>query len=218
MTVSLLDNSQSMAETPETRQTVTPRSRLAADGYVFVGEAAELLGVKADYRQMRRMHRLVREQAGLDPPEGSWTRYSLTDLACMEALIHACGGPAVFERGQRLRLGAIGRTCAWLNSLGFDNPLLQVPMRLEGRSAVVLLDEILTQPETGQLLLQSAFERLVSVSGRYGTRLRRELEREVVENTPSSWVAVSAPIKGMLDSHGSLSPNESRSKTQVPGI
>jgi hypothetical protein len=38
------------------------------------------------------------------------------------------------------------------------DPLLEVPIRLEGRAAVVLLHEIAVEPLTGQMLLDATFD------------------------------------------------------------
>ncbi len=142
-----------------------PASRVAdqgdLDGYFYAGEAAKILKLDhIDYSQIRTLFRFVREQAGVpvSDVDRRWSRFTLTDLTCMEALVDLCGGRAALGRGRRLRLKPVRRACEWLRAQGISNPLLQIPMSRTGDQVFVLVDGAMVQPGTGQVVLTNMIE------------------------------------------------------------
>lgn len=140
---------------------VAPRKRVLDDalsvGFFFPGEVAQLLHlVDIDYAQLRRLYQFTRTQAGL-PIRRGWGRYTLTDLACIEAALQICGGRDVLRPGRRLLLAELERACAALRHRGFSNPLLQVPMQKRGKQILAVVDGAVLDPSTGQLLLSESF-------------------------------------------------------------
>jgi hypothetical protein len=139
-----------------------PSDRLIArdgrthDGYFFPGEVARILAIDViDYRQLRRFYRLIREQSDHAVPSG-WSRYTLTDIACLAVAIEICGGPEALEPGSRLVLAKLERVCQLLVQQGISNPLLRVSIGRRGRSITVDLDGVVTEPETGQIIMEAA--------------------------------------------------------------
>lgn len=173
-----------MAESFEGRSPVAPRKRVLDDalgaGFFFPGEVAQLLGLKEiDYAQLRRLYRFVRTQAG-EPIRKGWARYTLTDLACIEAALRVCGRAALQPR-RRLRLAELEKACAALGKLGFTNPLLQVPMEKQGKQVLAVVDGAVLDPTTGQLLLNSSFTAAnawLSKSGVVDAELQALLDNE----------------------------------------
>jgi hypothetical protein len=139
-----------------------PARRLRADvlaAEFFPGEVARLLGLTGvNYAQLREMYRLARVSRGLDEPGRGWSRFTLADLAAVEALVALGGGRAALKVGRRLVLGDIQQTCDALRRLGFDNPLLQVPMAREGRRILARVDGFVLEPSSGQLVLETAWQ------------------------------------------------------------
>lgn len=116
-----------------------------------------MLGLGAiDYAQLRRMLRIARASKGLSDPGRGWTRFTLADIAAIEILIDLGGGRSVLEQGRRLVLGDIKETCDALRRLGFEDPLLQVPLTREGRRIVATINGIRIEPVRGQLVLDAA--------------------------------------------------------------
>jgi hypothetical protein len=55
--------------------------------------------------------------------------------------------------------------------MGFDNPLLQVPLKREGRQILAKVDQYVFEPSTGQLVIEDA-----------GDRIDRFLELRIIED------------------------------------
>lgn len=125
----------------------------------FPGEVARLLGLAGvEYSQLRRLFVLSRTTRGEDPPGRAWARFTLADLAATEVLVHLGGGRGALDAGRRLVLGDVERACRSLRGLGFDNPLLQVPMIRHGRRILARVGRHVIEPTTGQLALDTAGE------------------------------------------------------------
>lgn len=140
----------------------SPAERLKHDvstAVFFPGEVARLLGLDGiEYVQLRRLFVLARTTRGEERPGRGWARFSLADLAATEVLVHLGGGREAFVAGRRLVLGDVERACRSLRALGFDNPLLQVPMSRQGRRILARVGRHVIEPTTGQLALETAGE------------------------------------------------------------
>lgn len=109
-----------------------------------------------EYDQLRRLYRLARVTRGLPPPGPGWARFTLADLACVEALIKLGGGRQALRPGHRLILGDVEAACQALLEAGVDNPLLEVGLsRVGGRRLVARVDGYVFEPATGQLVLEN---------------------------------------------------------------
>jgi len=133
----------------------------------FPSEVARLLGLEGvDYDTLRRLFRLSRTTQGHpDPTAGlganKWARFTLSDLACTEALVQVGGGRIALKSGKRLLLGEVEQACERLRSAGATNPLLEVPMMRVGRTRIVAyLDGHLFEPVTGQIVFSEVVEHL----------------------------------------------------------
>lgn len=125
-------------------------------GSFFPGEAARLLGLAdLDYRQLRRLFRLARGQAGGPVVARRWSRYTLVDLASVYVAVQILGLHRVAP-GRRLRMAALEAACAALSARGFTNPLLQVPMMMQGDRVLVILHGEVLDPVAGQQALNLA--------------------------------------------------------------
>lgn len=150
-----------------------PRLRPAASnaghdqGYFFPGEVARLLDLEdVDYHQLRRLLRLVRQQAAaLPPPRGKWSRYTLRDVAALQVAVEVCGGRAALVAGRHLKIAPLERACAALRRQGVSNPLLDVPLTAHGRRVFALVDGTLVDPTSGQQALADGLERLDAYLG-----------------------------------------------------
>jgi len=149
-----------MAEHIRGRVATSPADRLEDVGYLFVGEVVKVLDLDADYRQMRAVLGFVRWQAGGPDPSRRWARYTLTDLTGVEALIPLCGGADRFASRRRLNFRPAKAACTWLHGLGYRNPLLQVPMRLNGGRVFAEINQMLVEAGTGQLVLRGMQDRV----------------------------------------------------------
>lgn len=140
----------------------SPAERVKTDvsaAVFFPGEVARLLGLTGiEYVQLRRLFVLARTTRGEEPPDRGWARFTLADLAATEVLVHLGGGREVLAAGRRLVLGDLSRACRSLRALGFDNPLLQVPMSRQGRRILARVGRHVIEPTTGQLALETAGE------------------------------------------------------------
>jgi hypothetical protein len=144
------------------------RVKDGAEGYFFVGETARMLGLTSvDYRQIRTLFRFVREQAGtpVGVDDQSWSRFTLIDIACLDALMPLCGGLEALSPNRRLVLRPVRRACSSLRGLGFANPLLEVPMRRVGSNVYAVSEGSLVDPNNGQLLLQDALDKVQDFHG-----------------------------------------------------
>lgn len=128
----------------------------AGGGYFYVGEAARILGLDLDYRQVRALFLLAREQRGAsfqDQTEKRWSRFTLEDLATVRVLVELCGGPTALSNGKRLRLRPIRDACMWLHRHGVANPLLEVDLDIQGNRVFASFNGALVETRTGQLAL-----------------------------------------------------------------
>jgi len=160
-----------------------------ADGYFFPGEVARLLELDGvDYHQLRRIFRLVREQAGLKDAAGrQWSRFSFRDLARTEAVLRVCGGREALGPDRKTNLTGIKQACAALRGQGFTDPLLQVPLVRQGRRILALVDGAILDPVTGQLLLQAVSVRteLFLAERAISDPSLREALANVIQHPPS---------------------------------
>lgn len=123
----------------------------------FPGEAARLLGLQGvDYAQLRRIYGLARTLRGLPTPPRGWARFTLTDLAAAEVIVGLIGGREALLAGRRFVFGDLEAACSALHALGFDDPLLQVPMVRSGRRILARVGIHVIEPSTGQLALATA--------------------------------------------------------------
>ncbi len=140
---------------------VAPRARLResgpGDGYFYPREVTAILGLHGiDYRQLRQLHTLVRDQAGLPhAPAEEWARFSLLDMAATIVAIRLALRDSIDRprRGRRMQLGPVRRACMALREAGYANPLLDVPMERAGRTVFALVNGELVDPTTGQIAL-----------------------------------------------------------------
>lgn len=122
--------------------------------HLFPAEVVELLRLEGiDYAQLRRLFHLVKEQAGEHVQGREWARYTLLDVAALEVLISLCGGREALGPGRRLRLANIREACSALRSQGFSNPLLQVPMAKIGRNVYAVVQKVVIEPRSGQVVM-----------------------------------------------------------------
>ena len=125
----------------------------------FPGEAARLLGLGAiDYAQLRELFRLARLARGSASTGRGWSRFSLADLAAVEVLVELGGGREALEEGRRLVLGDIEATCVALRRMGFDDPLLQIPLARDGRRILARVNAFVFEPTSGQLVLETTWQ------------------------------------------------------------
>jgi hypothetical protein len=134
-----------------------PTNRLrdgAVEAAFFPGEVARLLGLpNIDYSQLRRMFVLARVLRGDPRPDRAWARFTLADLAATEVIVGLAGGRDRLALGSRLTFGDLEPTCKALRSMGFENPLLQVPLARVGRKTLAKVDEYIFEPISGQMVL-----------------------------------------------------------------
>lgn len=177
---------------------VQPRRRIRddgppGDGYFYPREALEILGVAGlDYAQLRRVFVIAREQAGFgvrpgrmpacEPTRGEWARFSLLDIAAARVLIRLASAPPGSGRAtSRLQLEPVRRACQALRSVGFDNPLLDVPMERNGRKVLAFINGDLIDPVSGQHALDLAFDRtrgFLEDAGLADAELRERVARD----------------------------------------
>lgn len=138
----------------------------------FPGEVARLLGLDGvDYSQLRRLFILARTLRGETPPNRGWSRFTLADLAATEVLVALGGGREVLASGRRLILGRVELTCLALREMGFDNPLLQVPLARDGRRILARVDGYVFEPVSGQLTIEET-----------GRKVSEFLEQRMIED------------------------------------
>jgi hypothetical protein len=111
----------------------------------------DILGLNGiDYRQLRRIFRLV----ALDCATTKWARFTFRDLAACAVAIELAGGKAALGDGRRLRLDRVERACyALQKQYGIKEPLLDVPLRLEGTTIVATIEGFTIEAATGQRTL-----------------------------------------------------------------
>jgi hypothetical protein len=136
-----------------------PRQRVLPDdpvrnGYFYPGEVAKLEGfTNIDYRQLRRLFKLVRYQADeAVSTAGAWSRYTLRDIAALRIAVGLCRISDEVE-SKYLLISPLERACKALKDQGVENPLLDVPMIREGRTIFAEVDGVRVDPTTGQMQL-----------------------------------------------------------------
>ena len=151
-----------MADRVRRHAETAPKRRVRSNPAVaefFPGEAARLLGLgMIDYAQLRELFRLARVARGDEGIGRGWSRFSLADLAAVEILVELGGGREALAEGRRLVLGDVQATCVALRLMGFDDPLLQVPLARDGRRILARVDAFVLEPRTGQLVLETAWQ------------------------------------------------------------
>lgn len=168
-------------------------------GYFYAGEVARILKLEGmDYKQLRDLFEVVREQMGSPMTrDGKWSRFTFRDLVALKAALGLAGGKEALAPGRRLRVQDVRRICAQLRDLGLNNPLTEVAFRRRGRAVIAQVQGLLFEPASGQMLLtevEEAVEQYLSenpqrLAGRRGRELQARLEqdaRELKETAPSA--------------------------------
>jgi hypothetical protein len=160
-------------------------------GYFYPGEVVRILKLEGmDYRQLRDLFRLVREQAGSPSPhKRQWARFTFRDLVALNTALHLAGGKEALAPGRRLRLYDVERICARLRDLGLTRPLTEIAFRRRGQTVIAQVDGISFEPQTGQMLLvevEESLERYLKenpsrLAGKKGQELQTSLRRETQE-------------------------------------
>lgn len=144
--------------TPDTT-TKPPAGRGDGASYFYAAEVVRVLGLQGiDYAQLRRILCLARRPDA--QPDRAWARYTFEDLVAIRVAMRLAGGTAALSAGRRLQLAELERACARLRALGIANPLLEVPLRREGRAIVADIDGVTFRPATGQLSLSDTHTRI----------------------------------------------------------
>jgi len=158
-------------------------------GYFYPGEVVRILRLEnMDYRQLRRLFRLVREQAGQTTAvDGKWARFSFRDLVALKAALDLAGGEQALAPGRRLRLQDVEHICRRLNELGFAHPLTEIVFRRSGRTVIAQVEGVSFEPASGQMLLaevETAVARYLEENpdgGRRGVERRARFDQEARE-------------------------------------
>jgi hypothetical protein len=141
-----------------------PAERQQGAAYFYAAEVVGILGLEGiDYAQLRRLLRLVRPPDA--QPSRSWARFSFEDLAGIRVALRLAGGTEALADGKRLQIAELERTCSRLRQLGIARPLLDVPLRREGRAIVAEVDGVTFRPVTGQLALTDISNRVGAFLG-----------------------------------------------------
>jgi hypothetical protein len=139
------------------RRLTTPAKRIrgSAEGYFFPNEVVRMLSLqRLDYRQLRRLFRLVAISRGEVMPR-KWARFTFQDLASLRAAIHALGGAEAVATAKRLPLKRLEQACTRLREdYGLTNPLTQARLAWDGHGVVVQLHGARFEPDSRQLLLR----------------------------------------------------------------
>lgn len=138
-------------------KTPTKRVRADRDGYFFPNEVVRMLSLeRLDYRQLRRLFRLVATSRG-EVPSRRWARFTFQDLAALRAAVNALGGPEAIATAKRIPIRRLERACEKLRTdYGLTNPLTQARLVWNGHDVVVQLLGARFEPDSGQLLLRLA--------------------------------------------------------------
>jgi hypothetical protein len=169
--------------TPDTTSK-PPAERGDGAAYFYAAEVVRILGLQGiDYTQLRRILRLARRPDAA--PDRKWARFTFEDLVAIRVAVSLAGGSAALSAGRRLQLAELERACARLRALGVTNPLLEVPLRREGRTIVAQVDGVTFRPATGQLSLTDTSTRVydflakvVPLDDATLRSLRRDLDTE----------------------------------------
>lgn len=160
-----------------------PRRRPDPDRwYFYAGEVARILKLDGlDYRQLRALFRIVREQAGSATPDrGEWARFTFRDLVALRAALLLAGGEEALAPGRRLRLKDVAHICRRLREgLGIDSPLTEVAFRRRGKTVVARAQNLLLEPASGQLLIAEVQEALERYFAEHAPKLEQEKRNEL---------------------------------------
>lgn len=169
------------------RQRVVPGDALQS-GLFYPGEVARMEDFAGiDYRQLRRLFKLVREQANAPiGPERTWSRYTLRDIAALKIAVALCRSD-VDPDSRYLVIAPLERACAALRTQGVANPLLDVPLTREGRVIFAEIDGARIDPTNGQMQLRDAHDEVlaylersdITVSAAERSAARKALRAEV---------------------------------------
>jgi hypothetical protein len=124
--------------------------------HFYPGEVARILRLEGlDYRQLRMLFRIIRQQAGSTDPLGrGWSRFTFRDLVALKTALLLAGGEEALAAGRRLRLQDLQEVCRRLREdLGLVSPLTEIAFRRRGRTIVAQVHGLLFEPLSGQLLL-----------------------------------------------------------------
>lgn len=144
--------------TPDTT-TKPPAKRADGATYFYAAEVVRVLGLQGiDYAQLRRLLRLARQPDAA--PGRRWARFTFEDLVAVRVAVGLAGGTTALSAGRRLQLAELERACTRLRLLGVANPLLEVPLRREGRTIIAEIDGVTFRPATDQLLLTDTSTRI----------------------------------------------------------
>jgi hypothetical protein len=149
----------------------------------YPGEVARILGLEGvDYHQLRRLFRLVREQACSEGPQiRKWSRFTFKDLLALKVAVTLAGGVEALSKGRHLRLKDVERICQQLREVfGLENPLTEVVLRRRGKTAVARVHGLWFEPASGQMVLAEIEEAVEEYLRelRYSEQLPAEMRRE----------------------------------------
>jgi hypothetical protein len=151
-----------MAPRIRTREGPPRRPLDLSRGYFYPGEVVRILKLEGvDYRQLRRLFKIVREQAGspVSEEDDGWSQYTFRDLVAIKAALELAGGKEALSRGRRLRLQVVKEVCLRLRGvLGLSSPLTEILFRRMGRAVIAQVQGLLFDPSSGQLLLTEVVE------------------------------------------------------------
>lgn len=175
---------------------VPPRERTErGEVLLFPREVVAVLELGGiDYRQLRRLLVLVRKQAGVPKPvDRGWARYSLADVAALEVALELAGGREALAPGRHLQMAPVARACAALRERGIDNPLLDVPMRRDGRKVFAFVNGTLLDPTNGQAVMQDAADRVGAFLSADRSNRAEELLRRLRQ--AQDWQPTAGPVQ-----------------------
>ena len=146
--------------------TKPPAARKAgSETYFYAAEVVRILDLQGiDYAQLRRLLRLVRPP-GSQPPTRQWARFGFEDLVALRVAVRLAGGTEALATGRRLQLAELERACERLRRLGVKQPLVEIPLRREGRAILADVDSVTFRPSTGQLALPDITARVRAFLG-----------------------------------------------------
>lgn len=161
--------------------TKPPAERRDGATYFYAAEVVRILGLDGiDYAQLRRLLRLARSADA--QPSRRWARYSFEDLVALRVAVRLAGGTAALSQGRRLQIAELELTCARLQELGIERPLLEVRLRREGRAILAEIDGVTFRPATGQLALTDTSLRVREFLGdvlQFDRGLMAEVRRDI---------------------------------------
>jgi hypothetical protein len=145
------------------RELRAPRTRVISPhpekGQFFPGEVARMLKIESlDYRQLRSIYQLVREQAGHTYQPKEWARFSYDDIAAALEVVRICIESRGLDTKVRFTLVLLHlrKACLKLQGSGFTNPLLQLRLQLVEGRVIAEIDGATLDAETGQQLIDLA--------------------------------------------------------------